>query len=154
MVCCTRFCRIYRIAVIYQFHEKYQRKIGLTRRGRRRAPTDEAAREAKLAITEYLKIENISSAELARRAGASPSAAWRVLKESPSRWFSTFLKLHEFVKLHGNARRATPQAAEGLVKQLAQVAGRGGNPSASTAALLRAVADLLESTAGRRGSGG
>jgi transcriptional regulator with XRE-family HTH domain len=147
MVWGTSLCRIKRIAVIYQFLEKYQRKAGMSRRGRKQAPTDEAAHEARRSIVHYLENHGLSLAELARRAGVSGSAAWRVLNESPPRWSPTFIKLHEFVKSEQAPRDRAPDRAEGLVRRLAQVAGRGGNPSSTTAALLRVVADLLDSTA-------
>lgn len=122
----------------------------MSRRGRKRAPTDEAAREAGQLIAAYLEKQRISPAELARQAGVSASATWHALHESPPRWSPTFRKLSEFVNSANDAKRKAPDRAEGFVTRLAQVAGRGGNPSATTAALLRVVADLLE-TAGRQG---
>lgn len=121
----------------------------MSRRGRKRAPTDDAAHNARQMITQYIENKNISSAALARLARVSASSAWRVLRESPPRWSPTFSKLSEFVKLESEATKKTPGQPEALMRRLAQVAGRTGSPSAVTAALLRAVADLLDSSAAR-----
>ena len=119
----------------------------MTRRGRKRAPTDAAAQEAQRAVAQYRQDHQISVAELSRRANVSESSAWRVINESSPRWVPTLTKLMTFMKLSNkNAADSPDQAA--LVNRLAAVANGGGNPSTVTAALLRVVADLLDSSTG------
>lgn len=119
----------------------------MARRGRKRAPTDNAAQEAQRSVAQYRKKYQISVAELSRRANVSESSAWRVINESPPRWVPTLTKLMEFVKLSNDNTVDSPNQAA-LVNRLAAVANGGGNPSTVTAALLRVVADLLDSSTG------
>lgn len=125
----------------------------MKRRGRKPASTNKAAHEARDRILKYCKKYGLTVAELARRAGCNSSSTWRAMRLTTPRWSPTFTKLDEFVKSEEEIKSSTAAAGKDqLADKLEQVANRGGNPSAATAALLRVVADLLDgSTASSKG---
>lgn len=87
-----------------------------------------------------------SATSMAKLIEASPSSVLRALKENPPRWTRTFSKLDNFVNLQHIQRTASAQP---LAEQITKLHEGGAPASASaTAALLRAVADLLENRAG------
>ncbi len=91
-----------------------------------------------------------SATYMAGQINASPSSVLRALKEDPPRWTSIFSKLNCFVNSQYTLETQPSLSAQPLAEQISQLRARNGAASASaTAALLRAVADLLENRAER-----
>ena len=114
----------------------------MKRRGRRPAPTDQAAVTARDAVEKYLKTSGLNVAQLSRDSGCSAPAIWRLRRLKVPVWSPTLVKLSEFLKTQ-NAQGSLGDAD--IAGRLTQAAHSAKDPTAATAALLRMVADLLES---------
>jgi hypothetical protein len=113
----------------------------MKRRGRRPAPTDQAAVTARDAVEKYLKTSGLNVAQLSRDSGCSAPAIWRLRGLKVPVWSPTLVKLSEFLK----AKNARGPLGDDIAGRLTQAARSAKDPTAATAALLRMVADLLES---------
>lgn len=111
-------------------------------RGRSPAKADDSAILALARIEAYMHENVLSATALARLIQASPSSVLRALGDKPPRWTKTFAKLDRFVNLQTVQIIETAQPLSEQIRRLQM----GGAPASAnaTAALLRAVADLLE----------
>lgn len=116
------------------------------RRGRTPSNSDAAALTAVANAKEFLRKSAISATGLAAQIKASPSSVLRAINADPPAWTPTLRKIDNFIN-SGTARPAGLPA--GLGEQLRAVHGDGS--ASATAAVLRAVADLLELGATRQG---
>lgn len=116
-------------------------------RGRTPAKADDSAIAAKARIEAFMRASALSATGMAKKIRASPSSVLRALSEDPPRWTKIFINLDNFVVVQ-NRSGASP--ATGVAEQLARLHVTGSAQGVSaTAALLRAVADLLESGAAK-----
>lgn len=116
------------------------------RRGRTPSNSDAAALTAVANAKEFLQKNAISATAFAAQVKASPSSVLRAINADPPAWTPTLRKIDNFIKSEAAAPMGLP--AE-LGEQLRVL--RGDGSASATAAVLRAVADLLELRATRQG---
>ena len=111
-------------------------------RGRTPSNSDENAIMAVAEVRAFLQEMALSPTALAAQLNVSASAVLRALSSNPPAWTPTLKKLNNFI----NSRRpATHAGANVLELQLRGL--RGAGSARATAAVLRAVADLLDQEA-------
>lgn len=111
-------------------------------RGRTPSNSDDEAIAAVASVRAYLRKSRISATALAHLVDASPSSVLRTLKTQPPRWTPTLHALDNFINLQ---KLAAPETDVPLEAQLRVL--RGANSASAAAAVLRAVAELLERAA-------
>ena len=109
------------------------------RRGRTPSNSDAAAVTAVANAREFLREMAISPSALAGKIKASPSSVLRAINTTPPAWTPTLRKIDNFI--NSGAARA-PELPASLGEQLRALSDDGS--ASATAAVLRAVADLLE----------
>jgi glutamine synthetase adenylyltransferase len=113
-------------------------------RGRTPSNSDDQAIAAVAGVRAFLRRSGQSATALARQIKASPSSVLRALKTDPPAWTPTLTALDNFVKSQVPAAASSGNALEDQLRTL-----RGTGSASATAAVLRAVADLLELDAAR-----
>ncbi len=113
-------------------------------RGRTPSKSDNEAIEAVARVHEFLKKSRISATALAHQIDVSPSSVLRTLKTQPPRWTPTLQALDNFI----NLRKFGEIGSGGPLEAQLHALHCSGSASAA-AAVLRAVADLLERAATR-----
>jgi DNA-binding transcriptional ArsR family regulator len=111
-------------------------------RGRTPSKSDDEAIAAMAEVRDFLRKSRISATALARQIDVSPSSVLRALKTQPPRWTPTLHALEIFIKSH---KLNGLEAGGPLEAQLNAL--RGAGSASAAAAVLRAVADLLERAA-------
>lgn len=112
--------------------------------GRTPSICDDEAIAALADLQAFLRKSGLSATALAHKAKVSPSSALRALASKPPRWTPTLRALTNFINLQSTI---APDAGIALEAQLHALRGTGS--ASATAAVLRAVADLLEREAAR-----
>lgn len=108
-------------------------------RGRPPAEGGADAAAALQMVQEYVSENKLSAKSLGYYSGTSEASAWRALNTTPARWTETFTKIHKFVMQQ--SLTPGPEAPASLMKAVT-AASQGKRKS--TAALLRAIADMLD----------
>ena len=114
------------------------------RRGRTPSSSDDKAIAAVAGVQAFLRRSGQSATALAHQIKASPSSVLRALKTDPPAWTPTLTALDNFVKSQAPAEASSGSDLENQLRAL-----RGTGSASATAAVLRAVADLLELEAAR-----
>lgn len=108
-------------------------------RGRTPSRSDENAIATVAAVRDFLQRTALSSTALAGKIDVSASAVLRALNADPPVWTPTLKRLDNFIKSQSATAKAGSNALEHHVLAL-----RGAASASATAAVLRAVADLLD----------
>ena len=108
-------------------------------RGRTPSYSDENAVAAVADVEAFLREKGLTPTGLARQQNISASAVLRALQADPPSWTPTLKKLDIFVK---SQRPPFAHGSGTLQDQLRALQGAGS--ARATAAVLRAVADLLD----------
>lgn len=108
-------------------------------RGRTPSSSDEEAIAAVAEAKAFLQRNRLTPTALARRIQASPSSVLRALRADPPAWTPTLAALDNFIKLQISTQARPGDTLESHLRAL-----RGTGSASATAAVLRAVAELLE----------
>ena len=108
-------------------------------RGRTPSRSDENAIATVAAVRDFLQKTALSPTALASKIDVSASAVLRALNADPPAWTPTLKRLDIFVNSQCPTAQAGSNALEHHLRAL-----RGAGSASATAAVLRAVADLLD----------
>jgi hypothetical protein len=111
-------------------------------RGRTPSKSDEKAIAAVAAVRAFLQETVLSPTALAGKLDISASAVLRALNADPPTWTPTLKKLNIFVNSQYPTAHGGSNALEHQFRAL-----RGAGSASATAAVLRALANLLDSEA-------